>query len=408
MLYPIQRLTAQPGRRSTINLVLNLMLIAFIAYVALTKVARGADDPMELIGGTVVPKEQWPASPWVGVCSSTLIGPRVLLTAAHCVAQGNIRSFNINGNVYRTGPCEHHPLYATDYSHDFALCPLAADVPVKAESVAQPFEFPCGVGTEVLWTGFGCTRWGQGIDGQFRIGKTLVEHCPGYYGSPYSQYIITLGNGVALCSGDSGGGGYAVYPDGSRRVIGVNSRSDTTVTSYVSSTVGQGFRDWASSFMIRHNVLICGMGADASKCRGTTSEPPPPPPRHNVYRHFNEPSFDHYHSQSATPPGGYRYEGAAFKLFSSSTPGRASLYRCFVPNRYGHFLSRDANCEGTGVWSEAMIGYVATTQEPGTQPLYRCYARVSSTRLHFLTTPSQDECRQAGHTVQGIQGYAPL
>lgn len=363
----------------------------------------------ELIGGTVVDKNLWPASPWVGVCSSTLIGPRVLLTAAHCVAQGNPRSFTISGYNYRTGPCEHHPLYASNYSYDYALCPIAEPVPVKAESIAQPFEWPCGVGTEVLWTGYGCTVWGGGIDGQFRIGKTFVQSCDGQFASPWSQYVITRGNGVALCSGDSGGGGYALYPDGSRRVIGVNSRSDKTVTSYVSSTANAGFRDWAASFMMRHNVLICGMGEDASKCRGTTSEPPPPLARHAIYRHFHEASFDHYHSQMPTPPAGYRYEGPTFKLFSSTHGGgKASLYRCFVPNRYGHFLSRDAQCEGTGVWSEAMIGYVATTQEAGTVPLYRCYARVSSTRLHFLTTLSQDECRQAGHTVQGVQGYAPL
>ena len=382
-----------------------LRVLALVLCLFAAKVSAQS----ELIGGTVVDQKDWPASPWVGNCSSTLIGPRVLLTAAHCVAQGNVRSFSISGTNYRTGPCEHHPLYGVDFSYDFALCPLSADVPVKAESLAQPIEFPCGIGTEVLWTGFGCTLWGRGIDGKFRIGKTLVQHCPGYFGSPYSQYIITRGNGVALCSGDSGGGGFALYPDGSRRVIGVNSRSDRTVTSYVSSTVGQGFRDWAASFVIRHNVEICGMGADASKCRGTTSEPPPPLARHHIYRHFHAPSFDHYHSQLPTPPSGYRYEGEAFKLFSSTAGGgKASLYRCFVPNRYGHFLSRDANCEGTGVWSEAMIGYVATTQEPGTQPLYRCYMRVSATRLHFLTTTSQDECRAAGHTVQGIQGYAPL
>jgi hypothetical protein len=160
-------------------------------------------------------------------------------------------------------------------------------------------------------------------------------------------------------------------------------------------------------------VTICGIDADASKCRGTTSEPPPPPPPQpalrQVYRLYYAAAYDHLWSLSTTDGAPYyRLEGGTFKLYAEGGSGRAPLYRCFVPNRIGHFLSLDAGCEGTGVWNEGLLGYVATSGGAGRQQLYRCHQQVSATRLHFLTTPHQSECTQSGHTVSGGQGYAPL
>lgn len=225
-----------------------------------------------LIGGTVADPADWPASPWVGNCSSTLVGPRVLETAAHCVSNGGTKSFTIGATRY-TATCTHHPSYRGNSTADWALCVLPSPVPnVPYESLAKPDDFECRVGAKVLWTGYGCTRWGGQLDGRFRTGEVGIIRCPS--GTNYD--IVTRGS-VALCSGDSGGGGYDVSADGSRRVIGKNSRSNTTDTSYVSSTATQAHYTWAMSWASSKGVQICGYHEGVEGCRGASPDPDPQP-----------------------------------------------------------------------------------------------------------------------------------
>lgn len=211
----------------------------------------------ELIGGTVADPADWPASPWIGNCSSTIIGDRVLLTAAHCVGNGGSVRFSKGTTVY-SGRCTHHSEYRGNSTADWALCELSSAVPdVMPETVAKPDQVTCESGKEFLWTGYGCTRWGSRLDGKFRTGTVDAIRCP----SGRNYDTVTRGN-VALCSGDSGGGGYVVDGDGKRMLVGVNSRSDTRVTSYVSSTYVGTFQDWARSWAENRGLDICGITKD--------------------------------------------------------------------------------------------------------------------------------------------------
>jgi Trypsin len=230
-------------------------------------------DPTDLsptlIGGTVADPADWPASPWVGNCSSTLIGERTLMTAAHCVSNGGSKSFTIGSTRY-TGSCTHHPSYRGNATADWALCYLSQAVAgVKFESIATSAEASCDRGDMFLWTGYGCQRWGGGIDGRFRVGQVAATNCPS--GTNYDT--ITRGS-VALCSGDSGGGGYVLLAGGVRKVVGVNSRSNTTDTSYVSSVYTTSFRQWAETWGDGKSTKICGIHADTTNCRSDNTPPP--------------------------------------------------------------------------------------------------------------------------------------
>lgn len=227
-----------------------------------------------LIGGSVADPADWPASPWVGNCSSTLIGPKVLITAAHCVGNGGSKSFTINNTRY-SAVCTHNESYRGNSTADWALCLVSQPVVgVKFESIATASEAECKVGKKYLWTGYGCQRWGGTIDGKFRIGMVATTRCPS--GNDYDT--VTRGS-VALCSGDSGGGGYVVMENGDRKVVGTNSRSNTTDTSYVSSTYTDKFRSWAKSWGDSKRVSICGIHADAVDCRNGSNPDPDPDPK---------------------------------------------------------------------------------------------------------------------------------
>lgn len=54
-------------------------------------------------------------------CTSTVVGPRAILTAAHCIPPNARGSVSIGTMTVRL-TCEHHPRYAADYRYDLALC----------------------------------------------------------------------------------------------------------------------------------------------------------------------------------------------------------------------------------------------------------------------------------------------
>lgn len=225
-----------------------------------------------LIGGDVADPSAYPANFYTSQgnsrCSGTILGNKVLSTAAHCVGNGRTATLNYNGETF-TGTCTHHPDYRGNSTADWALCVLSKELPVLPYEKMIPDVSVIKVNDEVELTGFGCTdsSGNGGNDGKFRVGKAKVNRIPA--GS--SHDIITVG--AALCFGDSGGSPY-YYVGAERWQFGNNSRGDIRTTSYLSSFTPT-MQTWARQWATEKAVKICGMHPDATGCRN--AEPPPPP-----------------------------------------------------------------------------------------------------------------------------------
>ena len=185
-------------------------------------------------------------------CTATVIGRRVVLTAAHCLRTGPTISFAILGHQY-TADCSSSRSSPFDTITDYALCLTDGAVRgVKFEKVAlDPAELISA--SRVLLTGFGCARSLDNAYLGFQIGFADVWKKPGEVAG-YPNMLKVRG-GASLCAGDSGGGAYVVRePSKVRRLVAINAKSDAdtdggVAVSSLSSLSTPGFIDFAKNWV---------------------------------------------------------------------------------------------------------------------------------------------------------------
>lgn len=149
-------------------------------------------------------------------CSATLVGPRTVLTAAHCVpslAAGYYR-FEVDGQSYPVERLAVHPEYDRQYSiergFDLAIATLAVAPPIPPAAISSA---PVRPGQAITLVGY------QGIAERRSAVNTIASVTDRVF------RMEGTGNGVGnICFGDSGGATFASYPDG-ERVVGVHSYS---------------------------------------------------------------------------------------------------------------------------------------------------------------------------------------
>jgi hypothetical protein len=203
-------------------------------------------------------------------CTSSLVGPRVLLTAAHCVAAAATVKFQVNGQPY-SAICDHAPAYhpKTNKTADYALCLVGRDVndtPYFETISIDPARLRKD--QELLLTGFGCTKAGGGGSTSgtvYRVGESVITVLP----TKSDNRIITEGD-AAVCYGDSGGPAFLQRKgdDGGPRIqVSVNAvgniRDKSGLASLSTPTALSFLRDWSAS----KNVRICGLHPEAVKCK---------------------------------------------------------------------------------------------------------------------------------------------
>jgi len=161
------------------------------------------------------------------VCTATLVAPRVLLTAAHCLPDGAMpqaffgESPQAGGTSLALLDTIRHPEFdATTLTNDVALALLSDAAP----SGATPWPLPAAplgasaVGLPLRLVGFGRTGPNDMTAPQKRQGTAVVA-------SLSSQELTFTPSPSQTCSGDSGGPAFATL-DGVEVVVGVTSSGD--------------------------------------------------------------------------------------------------------------------------------------------------------------------------------------
>jgi len=186
---------------------------------------RGEDLPGDvdpsLINGRPAGPGEFPEAVYISFgnsrCTGSIVGPQVMLSAAHCATTGSVGRFQVGQTQY-SAKCSRHPKYPNQ-DVDLLLCKVDKEVEsVKPATLGGPV----AVGESITIVGYGCVKpgGGGGNDGVLRVGDAKV--------TGFSAYDI-VSQGAGLCFGDSGGPAYVKLKDAYKEKhiqVSVNSKGN--------------------------------------------------------------------------------------------------------------------------------------------------------------------------------------
>jgi trypsin len=192
------------------------------------------------------------------LCTATAITPRVLITAAHCVAAWSAQplDFTLSADVrsahdwasVSAGRAYLNPAYdlrANGLLHDIALVELDAPLEgLTGEHVIDPADAVTLLrpGVRIELVGYGRIRADEeGLLGTKNAAQATIT------GVSANEITIGAPGAPQNCEGDSGGAAFLVGADGARRLVGIVSRSANDATDCVDGSIHtrvDAYADW--------------------------------------------------------------------------------------------------------------------------------------------------------------------
>jgi hypothetical protein len=215
-------------------------------------------------------------------CTATIIGEKIVITAAHCLAQPTQDALI----HFKTGDVTLHCVRDKEYqyekngdlAHDIALCTSDQIFPhdFLYENVYNGDNWEQAKNT-IFLLGYGCRDLAHPEKdyGQLYGGITTFDKS-----SPGLDYSFRVKGGAVVCDGDSGGAAYLLVNDkhltGPRSVVGINSANFTSdknsplrQESLIAKVSGSDFQ------FIQQEAgenQICGLNNSAKNCRNAFTQ----------------------------------------------------------------------------------------------------------------------------------------
>lgn len=182
-------------------------------------------------------------------CTATIVGPHVIVTAAHCGNTGAESKFTYDGKDY-SAKVTRSPLFP-NLDHDIAVGIVTEEIvgvdPISVGGSAT-------IGDDILLLGYGCINpgGGGGNDGILRAGESVITSFTGF------DMVSSTPSGAALCYGDSGGPAMTETDDG-LRLLGINSKGNILDTNYNARLDKKESIDFLKKMATDNKVDICGV-----------------------------------------------------------------------------------------------------------------------------------------------------
>ena len=207
-----------------------------ILFAACGPESHESTSSVKVFGGRASDDGEWSSSVAVlrggsAFCTGTVVHPRLVITAAHCVtsSQSNSGSSIRIGvgqqertvKTYGVDRVKIYPGYVDNAVTDIAYLRLSS--PVENVEIIPPLtdaseiEALLATGAKSVLVGFGQTNTGK-FGTKHQVETTV--------GRPQEGALFIGGNGKDTCQGDSGGPAYGRLPNGEWRVYGITSRGN--------------------------------------------------------------------------------------------------------------------------------------------------------------------------------------